>query len=311
MVETLYPTQMSRMSQFSDQDWIPQSATSLNSLGYSFDASFLSPPTSSLLPGDSPIIHARTPYTRHSNSYNTVENLDYSSNALRIVKQEGVEDLTYSSHPQITRSPTPYYGSFGVSEVNTSSSKRSGLVPIAPNPEGLVRMNRKHGRDDSSINLAQQKRRRVASNVNTSGAVELTEEERLLLRFKDEENLPWKDIALKFQTETGRTFQVPALQMRYKRLREKLRVWSDADIDALEKAREYWERCKWEIIATKMHTDFGVAEKWPAKSCYRKWTELHPGLDVPKEHGVPSGTTEKGWYESPGRESPEFVVSSA
>jgi hypothetical protein len=82
-------------------------------------------------------------------------------------------------------------------------------------------------------------------------------------------------------------------------------------IDALEKAREYWERCKWEIIATKMHTDFGVEEKWPAKSCYRKWTELHPGLDVPKEHGVPSGTTEKGWYESSDRESPEFIVSSA
>ena len=73
-------------------------------------------------------------------------------------------------------------------------------------------------------------RRTVASSANTTGAVELTEEERLLLRFKDEENLPWKDIALKFQTETGRTFQVPALQMRYKRLREKLRVWSESDV---------------------------------------------------------------------------------
>ncbi|KAI9773084.1 MAG: hypothetical protein M1840_008205 [Geoglossum simile] len=299
MVETLYPTQMTRMSQFSDQDWIPPSATtSLNPLGYSFDTSFLSPP--SLLPQDSPVIHSRTPFVRASNSYNTVGDVDYR------VKQEGVEDLTFSSHPQITRSPTPYYGSFGVSEVNTTKRKRPDHVHIAPNPLQLKA--HPHGRDDAPMH-PKRTRRPVASNANTAGAVELTEEERLLLRFKDDENLPWKDIALKFQTEIGRSFQVPALQMRYKRLREKLRIWSEFDIDALEKAREYWERCKWEIIATKMHTDFGVAEKWPAKSCYRKWTELHPGLDVPKEHGVPAGT-EKGWYESSDRESPEFIPSA-
>ncbi|KAI9861459.1 MAG: hypothetical protein M1813_005356 [Trichoglossum hirsutum] len=310
MVETLYPTQMSRMNQFSDQDWNPHSTASMNPLGYSFDNSFLSPPTSTLLPQGPPADHPSTPYIGRSNSYNTVETLDFSNNALR-PKPENDEDPTYFSHPQITRSPTPYYGSFGVSQVNIPNKKRKGLVNIAPNPAGLVQVNpRKHGRDDTSTNSIT-KRRRAQPSVNTTGTVELTEDERLLLRFKDEENLPWKDIALKFQTETGRTFQVPALQMRYKRLREKLRVWSDSDIDALEKAREYWERCKWDIIATKMHSDFGVTEKWPAKSCYRKWTELHPGLDVPKEHGVPLGTAEKGWYELSDRESPEFVASSA
>jgi hypothetical protein len=183
-----------------------------------------------LLSQGSPLIDARSPYIRPSNSYNTVENLDYCSNAPQ-AKQEGVEDLTYSTHLQIARSPTPYYGSFGVSAVNTTSKgRRRTPVSIAPNPVGLVQMNaRKHPRDDSSASFSR-KRPRVASNASTTGAVELTEDERLLLRFKDEENLPWKDIALKFQTETGRTFQVPALQMRYKRLREKLRVWSDADV---------------------------------------------------------------------------------
>lgn len=40
--------------------------------------------------------------------------------------------------------------------------------------------------------------------------------------------------------------------MRYKRLRDKHRVWEDADVEALRKAHEYWENSKWDIISAKV-----------------------------------------------------------
>ena len=55
-----------------------------------------------------------------------------------------------------------------------------------------------------------------------AGPVELNEEQQLLLKLKEEENLPWKDIAVRFQTDLGKSYQVPALQKRFKRLRERL-----------------------------------------------------------------------------------------
>lgn len=61
---------------------------------------------------------------------------------------------------------------------------------------------------------------------------ELNEEEQLLLQLKDEDNLLWKDIAQKFQLKFGRPFNVPALQMRFKRLRDKIRVWTEVDVSA-------------------------------------------------------------------------------
>lgn len=82
--------------------------------------------------------------------------------------------------------------------------------------------------------------------------MELNEEDRLLMQLKDEENMPWKDIAAKFQSDLGKTYQIPALQMRLKRLRERLRVWSEADVRALRLAHEYWANNKFDIIAAKV-----------------------------------------------------------
>jgi hypothetical protein len=121
---------------------------------------------------------------------------------------------------------------------------------IAPNPMGLVRMSNKRSRDDDdSPDLAAKRRQRSTSSAVSS---ELGEEDRLLFKLKDEENLPWKDIAARFKTDLGKTYQVPALQMRFKRLRERLRVWTDVDVNALRMAHEYWQKNKFEIIASKV-----------------------------------------------------------
>lgn len=135
-------------------------------------------------------------------------------------------------------------------------------VPIAPHPASApLRPGKRLRTDDQSEAGRSPQRRRSNSNQNPqfSGAnrpqTELSEEDQLLLKLKHEENLPWKDIAREFETRLGRTYQVPALQMRHKRLRERLRTWTEDDISALEAAYEYWEKSKFEIVAQKVCGD--------------------------------------------------------
>jgi hypothetical protein len=58
----------------------------------------------------------------------------------------------------------------------------------------------------------------------------MTEDDNLLLKLKDEEGLPWKIIATRFREMNRGEFRVPTLQMRYKRLKEKMRVWDPEDV---------------------------------------------------------------------------------
>jgi hypothetical protein len=67
----------------------------------------------------------------------------------------------------------------------------------------------------------------LAEDVTTP---ELSDEEKLLFKLKRDGNMPWKDISKKFEETFGRPYQVPALQMRYKRLKERLRPWKEEDV---------------------------------------------------------------------------------
>ncbi|KAF2138269.1 uncharacterized protein K452DRAFT_328827 [Aplosporella prunicola CBS 121167] len=129
--------------------------------------------------------------------------------------------------------------------------------------------------DEEGFETPGKRRKTSTSSAGLSQAAEISEEDRLLLRLKDEENLPWKEIAARFQTDMGKSFQVPALQMRLKRLRERLRVWTDMDVKALRMAHEYYMENKFEIIAAKM-AEFGASDKWTSKQCARKWVEIEP-----------------------------------
>lgn len=59
---------------------------------------------------------------------------------------------------------------------------------------------------------------------------EINPEEKLLLELSGRDKLPWKEVALKFNQMTKQTKRVAALQMRKKRLLERLRVWTDAEV---------------------------------------------------------------------------------
>ncbi|KAJ4991240.1 hypothetical protein SVAN01_03368 [Stagonosporopsis vannaccii] len=153
----------------------------------------------------------------------------------------------------------------------TSPQPRRGFTPIAPQPidaprsTGMKRPKEEEDRTEIS-------KRRRRSESTTSTPFELTEEDRLLLKLKEEESMPWKDIAARFQEELGKQYQIPALQMRLKRLRERMRVWTETDVRALRMAHEYWAHNKFDIISQKM-LEYGAQEKWTSRQCARKWAE--------------------------------------
>jgi hypothetical protein len=107
---------------------------------------------------------------------------------------------------------------------------------------------------DDELDYHQFKRNRTTSTTSSilMQPMELSDEDTLLLKLKEDESLSWKDVASRFQSELGRAYQVPALQMRLKRLKERLRVWSENDVQALRQAHDYWLKNKWEIIASKV-----------------------------------------------------------
>lgn len=117
---------------------------------------------------------------------------------------------------------------------------RYAPIPIAPHPMGLEQINQsKRLREEAlqqQADLRAHKRRRSspilppAPDPRQPSSPYLTDEEQLLLKLKQEERLPWKEIANRFEQTFNRTFQVPALQMRYKRLREKMRTWTEDDV---------------------------------------------------------------------------------
>lgn len=128
---------------------------------------------------------------------------------------------------------------------------------MAPNPAGALQ--KRQLDEDEDLAGASAKRRRTSSIGNYN----LNEDDRFLVTLKEEENLPWKEIAARFGSDRGRNVQVAALQMRYKRLRERYRVWESQDVDALKQAYEYYEKNKWDIISSKV-----------SRSCFGSLAEL-------------------------------------
>ena len=183
-----------------------------------------------------------------------------------------IEDLMYNRSASAHVTP---HGTPNLRAERSSSVPGQPWQPIAPWPptnNWLLGKRRRADTDLDSVNQDGTPKRRRADLC--ASPTELNDEERLLLQLKEDQNLPWKDIAVEFKAHFGRVFQVPALQMRFKRLRERLRRWTDVEVLALRQAVDYYDRCKWEIVAEKM-LDFECEEKWAAKLCEKKWGELH------------------------------------
>jgi hypothetical protein len=59
---------------------------------------------------------------------------------------------------------------------------------------------------------------------------EMTAEEQILMQLTEQKNLPWKEVAIRFKEQTGKLMKIPALQMKKKRLVERLRVWTPSEV---------------------------------------------------------------------------------
>ncbi|CAD6445433.1 1d31a824-5929-44b4-9706-879e0a161818 [Sclerotinia trifoliorum] len=106
-------------------------------------------------------------------------------------------------------------------------------------------------------------------------SVPINHEEQVLMQLSDVDGLPWKEIAKEFNARTGKSMKVPALQMRKKRLCERLRIWTNCEERALTLAWEDYDRAKWEEIAKGMMRH-GVQEKWSKEAVQRKFNEMFP-----------------------------------
>ena len=157
------------------------------------------------------------------------------------------DDFTFGTQFPLSpaKTPGPYFtgNEYHSVSARTSPALRHAPLAIAPNPMvmnnlGLLKRMQNGEEEYAAAEFGQRKRKRAVSNA---GPVELNEEEQLLLKLKEEEGLPWKDIAVRFQSELGKTYQVPALQMRFKRLRERMRTWTETDVSLLIIRNTLWK----------------------------------------------------------------------
>jgi len=126
--------------------------------------------------------------------------------------------------------------------------------------------------------LPARRKRKSSTKDSLDGEVvistEMTGEEQILYQLAVEDKLPpWKEVAIKYKEQTGRLMNVPALQMKKKRLVERLRVWTPSDERALLLAFDGQHSMRWEQVAQEM-LKFGCGEKWPKEMVERKWYEL-------------------------------------
>ena len=189
------------------------------------------PPPIQLSPHPSHLMSIPRPKSSPSTFGPNVEDLLFPENPFRLKHDLDYGTPVFNMSPvPSSKAPSPYFsGEYAVSNASISPG-RPAPVPIAPDPVGLRQMNalkRMREEEENYADFTQKRRKRAPSQV---GPVELNEEEQLLLKLKEEENLPWKDIATRFQTELGKSYQVPALQMRFKRLRERMRTWTETDV---------------------------------------------------------------------------------
>lgn len=69
---------------------------------------------------------------------------------------------------------------------------------------------------------------------------EVTDQERVLLQFAVRDNLPWIELRDKFNAIfPGKYMQSAALQMKKKRLIEKLQGWTEAEVRKVSKTRSF------------------------------------------------------------------------
>ena len=276
-VDIIHPSQVMNPHQFTEADWNARSPLARSPYPPKHQQPFppFQEPITSTIPEYASSTYAVShrpppiqvshmsnnllPLSRPKSSPSTfgpnVEDLLFTENPFRI-KNEDFPPAMFTLSPTLAPSSKlaePFYSSSEYPSNASQSPSRARPVPIAPDPVGLNNMNAlKRAREDEEYSEYGHKKRKRAPSQSVP--VELNEEEQLLLKLKEDENLPWKDIAVRFQTDLGKSYQVPALQMRFKRLRERMRTWTDIDVSLSSRSSLWLDMMKDSMLMLKLDT---------------------------------------------------------
>ena len=136
---------------------------------------------------------------------------------------------SYISHaPPTVLLSTPDTLSLRPSSKGSSREYRqTSLQPVSPR-------SMTHSSSLEALGPLPSRRKRKSLRETQDGEIvlsgEMTTEEQILMQLTEQQNLPWKEVAIRFKEQTGKATKVPALQMRKKRLVERLRVWTPSEV---------------------------------------------------------------------------------
>jgi hypothetical protein len=135
--------------------------------------------------------------------------------------------LGHNQAPVLLSTPNPL-SLRAVSKDDGKDYRHGSLQPVSPSSTT-------HSSFAESIGPLPSRRKRKPLRDSQDGEVvlsgEMTPEEQILMQLTAQENLPWKEVAARFKEQTGKAMKVPALQMRKKRLVERLRVWTPNEVE--------------------------------------------------------------------------------
>ncbi|PGH09267.1 hypothetical protein GX51_00709 [Blastomyces parvus] len=179
----------------------------------------------------------------------------------------------------------PLNGTTQPSTLVTRPNSGKSHVNIAPNPAGLLKMQRDRKRGQG---VEVSPRRRSGSARRNSGQrsrpSQMDRENELVRLLKTERSLSWKEIVKIVNAQFGTNYSTSCLQMRMTRMKHRAMQWPEDDVLALQRAYEFWETEKFEIISQKMQ-EFG-AGIFSASQCELKWHQLkgdiHPIEEDPE-----------------------------
>jgi hypothetical protein len=129
------------------------------------------------------------------------------------------------------KAPSPSSRQVGIPQLN-SSYRQNSLQSIATTASSTSSSHTPYPGRRSSLPV---RRRRKSPRHSRDGDFflntgDMTYDEQVLMQLTEVDRLPWKEVMVKFREMTGKSMKVPALQMRKKRLVERLRVWTPSDV---------------------------------------------------------------------------------
>ncbi|ODH52405.1 hypothetical protein GX48_01468 [Paracoccidioides brasiliensis] len=131
----------------------------------------------------------------------------------------------------------------GVMQSNASVPRSTQLrvhVNIAPNPDGLLRLQLEGGR---SQNVDTTKRRRSwpsqRNSAQRSKPEQIERENHTIRLLRKEKKLSWRDVVTATNEEYGKNYSVSCLQMRMTRMKQRSQHWSENNIQALHQVHNF------------------------------------------------------------------------